>query len=68
MCYTLYVRKKGAGFEMTFAVYCDEHASWIDIETLDELTWLAERYGWRKWIVDIKNMTIQILDDETEGK
>ena len=53
---------------MTFAVYCDEHASWVDIETLDELTWLAKRYGWRKWIIDMKNMTIQILDDETEEK
>lgn len=32
----------------------------IDLETLDDLTALAERYGWRKLTVDVWNMTIRV--------
>ena len=68
MCYTLYVRKKGVGFEMTFTIKYRNEIETIDIETLDELAYIFEKYGYRKMAIDMNTMEIEIIDNETEEK
>ena len=66
MCYTLYVRKKGAGFEMTFTITMyNKIIETVDIETLDELTHIFEKYGYKKMTIDMNNMEIEIIREET---
>lgn len=33
----------------------------VDIETLDELTYIFEKYGYRKMIIDMNKMEIEIV-------
>lgn len=51
---------------MTFTVIYKGHAELIDIETLDELAYLHEQYGYRKMLIDMCHMTIEIVDNEIE--
>ncbi len=68
ICYTLYVRKKGVGFEMTFTIKYHNEIETVDIETLDELTYIFEKYGYKKMTIDMNTMEIEIIDDEMEEK
>lgn len=53
---------------MTFTIkYCDEIET-IDIETLDELTYIFEKYGYKKMMIDMNAMEIEIIGNETEEK
>jgi len=44
---------------MTFTVYdLVSEPYTIDLETLDDLTTLSERYGWEELVVDMRELTI----------
>lgn len=48
---------------MTFTLILnDSTTETIDIETLDELTFLSERFGFRPLSVDFLTMTIKVED------
>lgn len=51
---------------MTFTIKYRNEIEMVDIETLDELTYVFEKYGYRKMTIDINAMEIEIIDDETE--
>lgn len=53
---------------MTFTIKYRNEIETIDIETLDELTYVFEKYGYRKMTIDMNTMEITIIDDEAEGK
>jgi hypothetical protein len=46
---------------MTFTVYdLVSEPYTIDLETLDDLTTLSERYGWEELVVDMRELTILV--------
>ena len=45
---------------MTFLVCYHGESYHIDIETLDDLQTLADRYGWVNLVIDFKRMVINI--------
>lgn len=49
---------------MTFTIIYKNILDTVDIETLDELAYVYEDYGYTKMIIDMRNMTITIIDDE----
>ena len=53
---------------MTFTIKYRNEIETVDIETLDELTYVFEKYGYRKMTIDMNTMEIEIVDNETEGK
>ena len=53
---------------MTFTIKYRNEIETIDIETLDELTYIFEKYGYKKMTIDMSTMEIEIIDNETEEK
>ena len=53
---------------MTFTIKYRNEIETVDIETLDELTYVFEKYGYKKMTIDMNTMEITIIDDEAEGK
>lgn len=53
---------------MTFTIKYRNEIETVDIETLDELTYIFEKYGYRKMTIDMNTMEITIIDDEVEGE
>lgn len=45
---------------MTFLVCYHGESYHLDIETLDDLATLADKYGWVNLVIDFHNMTITI--------
>ena len=45
---------------MTFLICWHGESYHLDVETLDDLATLADKYGWVKLDVDFKNMVITI--------
>ena len=45
---------------MTFLICYHGESYYLDIETLDDLQTLADKYGWVKLAVDFHNMTITV--------
>ena len=39
----------------------------VDIETLDELTYIFEKYGYRKMTIDMNKMEIEIVGEEASS-
>ena len=52
-------REKGAT-KMTFLICYHGTSYHLDVETLDDLASLADKYGWINLVVDFHNMTITI--------
>lgn len=52
-------REKGA-IRMTFKIIANGTEEFIDVESIDDLQILADRYGWEAMTVDFKSMTITI--------
>ena len=53
---------------MSFLIrFCNE-TEIIDIETLDELAYVFEKYGYRKMVIDMNTMEIEIVDNKMEEK
>ena len=53
---------------MTFTIKYRNEIETVDIETLDELTYIFEKYGYRKMVIDMNTMEIEIIENETEEK
>lgn len=53
---------------MTFTIKYHNEIETVDIETLDELTYVFEKYGYKKMMIDMNTMEITIIDDEAEEK
>lgn len=53
---------------MTFTIKYRNEIETVDIETLDELTYVFEKYGYRKMAIDMSTMEIEIIDNEMEEK
>lgn len=51
---------------MTFTIKYRNETETVDIETLDELTYVFEKYGYKKMTIDMNMMEIEIVDDEME--
>jgi len=45
---------------MTFLVCYHGESYYLDVETLDDLATLADKYGWVNLVIDFHNMTITI--------
>jgi hypothetical protein len=45
---------------MTFLICYHGESYYLDIETLDDLQTLADKYGWVKLAIDFHNMTITV--------
>lgn len=53
---------------MSFMIRFRNETEVVDIETLDELAYVFEKYGYREMIININKMEIEIIDNEMEGK
>ena len=53
---------------MTFIIKYRNEIETVDIETLDELAYVFEKYGYRKMAIDMNTMEIEIIDNEMEEK
>lgn len=53
---------------MSFTIRYHNETEIVDIETLDELTYVFEKYGYKKMIIDMHNLEIEIIDNEMEDK
>lgn len=53
---------------MSFMIRFHNETEIVDIETLDELAYISEKYGYRKMIIDMNTMEIEIIDNEMEEK
>lgn len=53
---------------MTFTIKYRNEIETIDIETLDGLAYIFEKYGYKKMTIDMNTMEIEIIDNETEEK
>ena len=51
---------------MTFTIKYRNEIETIDIEILDELAYIFEKYGYKKMTIDMNTMEIEIVDDEME--
>ncbi len=49
---------------MTFTIKFRNEIETVDIETLDELTNIFEKYGFRKMTINMNTMEIEILESE----
>lgn len=53
---------------MSFLIRFRNETEVVDIETLDELAYVFEKYGYRKMTIDMNTMEIEIIDNEMDGK
>lgn len=49
---------------MTFTIKYRNETETVDIETLDELTYIFEKYGYKKMTIDMNMMKIEIVEEQ----
>ena len=47
---------------MTFTLILNDSTETLDVESLDELAFLAERFGFRALTVDFQTMTVRLAN------
>ena len=47
---------------MTFTIYDHGTVTTFDVDTVDDLMTLADKYGWKRMKVDMFALTIDIVD------